>query len=257
MMVSEWIRPEWPVPLNIHALITTRAGGSSTGPYGAPGGGGMNLGLGSGDEASIVASNRALLRAVLPAEPTWLRQVHGATVVDAAGVAGTVDADAAFTDRADTVAVVMVADCMPVLLADEQGRCVGAAHAGWRGLAAGVLQATARAMRQRLGDRHARLCAFLGPAIGPDHFEVGTDVFQAMTSRLGGAATAFAPAGNGKYFADLFALGRLALAEEGVDAVFGGGSCTYCDGARFYSHRRDRITGRHAALIWMSAAGAA
>ncbi len=250
-MVSEWIRPEWPVPPTVHALITTRAGGSSTGAFGAPSGGGMNLGLGSGDDASIIASNRASLRAMLPAEPSWLRQVHGATVADAAGVAGTVEADAAFTDRAGTVAVVMVADCMPVLLADEQGRCVGAAHAGWRGLAAGILQATARAMRQRLGNSHARLCAYLGPAIGPDHFEVGSDVLQAMTLRLRGAAAAFAPAGGGKYYADLFALGRMALAEEGVDAVFGGGACTYCDPSRFYSHRRDRITGRHAALIWI------
>jgi polyphenol oxidase len=211
----------------------------------------MNLGLGSGDDAAVVLSNRARLRDVLPAEPRWLRQVHGARVVDAAAVDGIVEADAAVTDHAGTVAVAMVADCMPVLLADERGRCVGAAHAGWRGLAAGILQATARAMRARLGNPDARLLAYLGPAIGPDHFEVGSDVLDAMTRGLTGAAAAFIPAGAGKYRADLFALGRMALAEERIDAVFGGGICTYCDAARFYSHRRDRVTGRHAALIWI------
>ncbi len=145
----------------------------------------------------------------------------------------------------------MVADCMPVLFTDERGRCVGVAHAGWRGLAAGILQATARAMRAQLGDPDARLFAYLGPAIGPDHFEVGSDVLEAMTAGLNGAEAAFVPAGVGKYRADLFALGRMALAEVHIDTVFGGGVCTYCDAARFYSHRRDRITGRHAALIWI------
>jgi len=172
-------------------------------------------------------------------------------VVDAAAVDGVVEADAAVTDQPGTVAVVMVADCMPVLLADERGRCVGVAHAGWRGLAAGILQATVRAMRERLREPDARLIAFLGPAIGPDHFEVGGDVLQAMTSGLEGAAAAFVPVGVGKYRADLFALGRMALAAAGVDAVFGGGICTVCDPERFYSHRRDRITGRHAALVWI------
>jgi YfiH family protein len=211
----------------------------------------MNLGLGCGDDVSTVAANRARLREMLPSEPRWLRQVHGCGVVDAATVGGTVEADAAVTDQPGTVAVVMVADCMPVLLADERGRCVGVAHAGWRGLAAGILQATVRAMRERLGEPDARLIAYLGPAIGPDHFEVGGDVLQAMMSGLEGAAAAFVPAGAGKYRADLFALGRMALAAAGVDAVFGGGVCTVCDPARFYSHRRDRITGRHAALVWI------
>jgi polyphenol oxidase len=251
MPSSEWIRPEWPAPPAVRSLITTRAGGSSTGVFGAPGEGGMNLGLGSGDDVSVVASNRARLRATLPAEPCWLKQVHGARVVEVAEAVGIVEADAAVTDRVGTVAVVMVADCMPVLLADEQGRCVGVAHAGWRGLAAGIIQAAARAVRARLGDPGARLFAYLGPAIGPDHFEVGSDVLQAMTLGLRGSAAAFVPAGVGKYRADLFALGRMALAEESVDAVFGGGDCTYCDAKRFYSHRRDRITGRHAALIWI------
>ena len=251
MTSSSWIHPDWPVPPSVKAIITTRAGGSSSGAYGAPDGGGMNLGLGSGDDVSVVAANRARLREVLPGEPRWLRQVHGSRVVDAATVDGIVEADAAVTDQSGTVAVVMVADCMPVLLADERGRCVGVAHAGWRGLAAGILQATVRSMRERLGEPDTRLIAYLGPAIGPDHFEVGGDVLQAMTSGLEGSAAAFVPAGAGKYHADLFALGRMALAAAGVDAVFGGGVCTYCDPERFYSHRRDRVTGRHAALVWI------
>ena len=251
MTSTDWIRPDWPVAPGVQAIITTRAGGSSTGAYGAPNCDGMNLGLGSGDDISIVAANRARLRELLPSEPRWLRQVHGARVVDAATVDGIVEADAALTDQPGTVAVVMVADCMPVLLADERGRCVGVAHAGWRGLAAGILQATVLAMRERLREPDARLIAYLGPAIGPDHFEVGGDVLQAMTAGLQGAAAAFVPSGAGKYRADLFALGRMALAAAGVDAVVGGGVCTYCDPDRFYSHRRDRVTGRHAALVWI------
>ncbi len=251
MKSSDWIRPDWPVPPSVKAIITTRAGGSSNGAYGAPDRDGMNLGPGSGDDISVVAANRARLRGLLPGEPRWLRQVHGSRVVDAATVDGIVEADAAVTDQSGTVAVVMVADCMPVLLADERGRCVGVAHAGWRGLAAGILQATVRAMRERLGEPDTRLIAYLGPAIGPDHFEVGGDVLQAMTSGLEGSAAAFVSAGTGKYRADLFALGRMALAAAGVDAVFGGGVCTVCDPQRFYSHRRDRVTGRHAALVWI------
>jgi YfiH family protein len=249
---SDWIVPEWPAPASVHALITTRAGGVSTSPFDGPGGGGLNLGFGSGDDAAAVARNRARLRALLPSEPAWLKQVHGARVVDATEVAtrGTVEADASITGRPGAVVVVMMADCLPVLLADPRGRCVGVAHAGWRGLAAGVIQATAQAMRARLRDPAAPLIAFLGPAIGPDHFEVGAEVLETMGT-IEGAATAFAPHGPGKYLADLFSLGRLALAQAGIDAVFGGGLCTACDAARFYSHRRDRVTGRHAALVWL------
>jgi YfiH family protein len=250
----EWIVPDWPAPEGVRALITTRAGGTSVAPFDATGGGGMNLGLGCGDDPAAVAANRARLRALLPAEPGWLRQVHGARVVDAAAAAaGPLEADAAVTDQPGVVAAAMMADCMPVLLADARGRGVAVAHAGWRGLAAGVIQASARALRAQLRDPSARLIAFLGPAIGPDHFEVGAEVRAATCRGLTGADAAFVPHGAGKYRADLFALGRLALAQEGVDAVFGGGVCTYCDAARFYSHRRDRVTGRHAALIWLEA----
>lgn len=253
----EWIRPDWPAPARVRALITTRAGGVSRGPYGAPTGGGLNLGLGSGDAVPAVESNRASLSALLPAVPRWLRQMHGAGVVDAETVTGVVEADAAVTDQPDTVAAVLVADCMPVLLTDRAGRAVGVVHAGWRGLAAGVIQAAVRALRQKLAAPDAELLAFLGPAIGPDHFEVGSEVLHAMKRSLPGAAAAFVPVGADKHRADLFVLGKMALAEARVEAVYGGGICTYCDGRRFYSHRRDRVTGRQAALIWLDPAPAA
>src|SRR4029453_10478577 len=163
------------------------SGRVSPAPHGPPSEPGMNVGLSSGDERDAVLANRARLREALPAEPRWLHQVHGASVVDVGGLTGPVEADAAITDRIDTVAVVTVADCLPVLLTDERGSGVGVAHAGWRGLAAGVVQATVRAIRERAGSS-ARLIAFLGPAIGPDHFEVGLEVRDAITASLGNVA---------------------------------------------------------------------
>lgn len=252
-MNRQWIQPDWPAPANVRVVITTRAGGVSRGPYGISSveDGGMNLGLASGDDVAAVNANRARLRAHLPSDPCWLDQVHGAEVVDAARQQSSVSAaDASFTDAPNVVCVVSIADCMPVLIADASGRCVGVAHAGWRGLAAGVLQATVRAMRQRLAQPDAELVAYLGPAIGPRHFEVGSDVFDAMRARLPDARHAFAPAGNGKFLADLPALGRQALESVGVARIYGGHECTFGDPTRFYSFRRDRTTGRHAALIW-------
>ena len=253
-MTEQWIRPDWPAPANVRALITTRAGGVSRGPYGVPpgGNGGMNVGLSSGDDVADVTENRSRLRAQLPAEPRWLHQVHAAQVADAAQRPASVNstADASFTDAPDVVCVVSIADCMPVFITDKAGLCVGVAHAGWRGLAAGVLQATAQAIRQRVARPDADLLAYLGPAIGPHHFEVGTDVLEAMSVRLPDAVRAFAPAANGKYLADLFALGRQALESAGVVHIYGGNDCTFSDPARFYSFRRDGTTGRHAALIW-------
>jgi YfiH family protein len=250
-----WIRPEWPVSRRVRALITTRAGGVSTGPWGVPPSatGGMNLGLMSGDAATAVRDNRARLRAVLPSEPRWLKQVHGPAVVRADDVNAPLEADASYTVTPGVVAAVMVADCMPVLLADVDGRCVGVAHAGWRGVASGVIQATIRAMRAALGERDAELVAYLGPAIGPAHFEVGPEVLEAMAAALPRAAEAFRPRGD-KYLADLFALGRQALGEVGVTRVHGGTDCTYSTAERFYSYRRDRVTGRHAALVWIDPA---
>ena len=252
-MSTQWIRPEWPAPANVSALITTRAGGVSRGPYGVPphDRGGMNVGLGSGDDRADVMTNRALLRAVLPSEPCWMHQVHGAAVIDAERIGGAVgSADASFTDAANIVCAVSIADCMPVLLADTSGRCVGVAHAGWRGLASGVIQATVSAIRQRIGNGDAEMVAYLGPAIGPRHFEVGPEVLEAMRVQLPDAESAFVPHAEGRYLADLFALGRQALARADVARIYGGHDCTFSDPARFYSFRRDRTTGRHAALIW-------
>jgi len=248
----QWIVPDWGAPPNVRAFITTRAGGVSEGPFGSASGGGLSLGFKSGDAIETVQANRLRLRAALPAEPHWLRQVHGATVVrvDDEDVAATA-ADAAITLQAGRVCAVSIADCLPVLFAHPDGRAVGVAHAGWRGLAAGIVQNTAAAMRASLGDADAALLAYLGPAIGPAHFEVGAEVLAAMCERLPQAAAAFSPLDEGKYLCDLFALARQALAQAGIERVFGGGDCTFADAMRFYSYRRDRITGRHAALIWI------
>lgn len=248
----QWIVPDWPAPPNVRALITTRAGGVSAGPFDdGRGGGGMNLGLLSGEQREPVLANRARLRALLPAEPRWLQQVHGASVarIDDDGAPGPADASIAL--RSGRVCVVSIADCMPVLFVDREGRAVGVAHAGWRGLAAGVLQNTATAMREGLGDVDGELLAYLGPAIGPAHFEVGPEVLDAMGVKLPRAAEAFRLAGRGKYLCDLAALARQALAQVAVSRVFGGTDCTFGDAARFYSYRRDKVTGRHAALIWI------
>ncbi len=247
----QWIRPDWDAPDHVHALITTRAGGVSEGPFGAAGAGGMNVGLKSGDDIDRVRENRALLRRCLPEEPRWLQQVHGAAVAFVDDGEPATPADAAVSLRRGRVCVVSVADCLPVLFADRAGRAVGVAHAGWRGLAAGVLQETAGAMRVRMRDPQAELSAFLGPAIGPQRFEVGAEVLEAMRARLPQAAAAFAALPSGKYLCDLFALARMALAQAGIERISGGGVCTHSDAQRFYSYRRDRITGRHAALIWM------
>jgi len=249
----QWIVPVWPTPERVRALITTRAGGVSGGPFGAEGGGGLNLGLKSGDAIETVRANRETLSSVLPEDPRWLRQVHGADVADLDATDEPPAADAAITLQRGRVCVVSIADCMPVFFADAEGRAVGVAHAGWRGLAAGVLQNTATLMRERLGEAGTELLAYLGPAIGPTHFEVGTEVLEAMRERLPQAAAAFWPLTAGKHLCDLFALARQALSQVAVHRVFGGGDCTYSDAVRFYSYRRDKVTGRHAAVIWLDA----
>lgn len=239
---AEWITPDWPVPAGVHSLVTTRHGGVSTGPYA-----GLNLGTHVGDAPEIVACNRRLLAAHLPAEPLWLEQVHGTDVVCADVAPAGARADAALTRQAGTVCAVMVADCLPVLLCDANGEVVAAAHAGWRGLAGGVLESTISAM----GVPPARVLAWLGPAIGPAVFEVGDEVRAAFCAHDGAAAAAFVPGrAQGKWMADLFLLARQRLMAAGVAQVFGGGLCTVSDPARFYSYRRDGTTGRFAALVW-------
>jgi YfiH family protein len=251
---ADWLVPQWPAPANVHAWVTSRNGGVSAGPWGDGRGGaqGLNLGLASGDEPRAVLANRARLRALLPAAPRWLHQVHGAQVVDAEA-AGTPApaADAAVALAPEVVCAVTIADCLPVLFAERHGRAVAAAHAGWRGLAAGVLQATVERLRARLADPQAAVLAWLGPAIGPQRFEVGAEVLMAMQARLPQAATAFVPLGNGKYLANLYALAQQALASVDVTQVGGGECCTASEPQRYYSHRRDRVTGRQAAVIWI------
>ena len=241
--MTGWIVPDWPAADAVRALVTTREGGVSTGAYAS-----LNLGDHVGDDPAAVAENRRRLRAQLPAEPLWLGQVHGASVVDAATARPGVAADASVARGPGPVCAVMTADCLPVLLCDEAGTAVCAAHAGWRGLAGGVLEAAVAAM----GVPPAQLMAWLGPAIGPQSFEVGEDVRAAFLAHSAGAELAFAPKTQGKWLADLYALATQRLNAAGVARVFGGGLCTFNDAERFYSFRRDKATGRMAALIWIA-----
>ncbi|MDB5960753.1 MAG: Polyphenol oxidase [Massilia sp.] len=256
--MAELIRPHWPrLPGNIKALATTRRGGVSTGPYDdGAGGGGLNLGMHVGDDPAHVRANRELLAACLPRTPAWISQVHGVAVVDAASVGPDQPvrvADASIATASKVVCAVMTADCLPVLFADVAGRVVGAAHAGWRGLADGVLAETLRAMRAAGA---ADITAWLGPAIGKRQFEVGADVFERFMAGAvepDAVAAAFVPYEGrpGKYLADMNALARLLLAQAGVDDVAGGEYCTASDASRFYSYRRDGVTGRLASMIWL------
>ena len=237
-----WIVPDWLAPPCVRALITTRAGGASRGAYA-----GLNLGMRSGDDVEDVARNRASLRQWLPAEPLWLRQVHGTAVVEADGADANPEADAAIARRPGRVCAALTADCLPALLCDEAGTVVAAVHAGWRGLCSGVIEQTVRAM-----DRPpAALLAYLGPAIGPAAYEVGSEVRQAFVASDPEAEAAFMPGRPGKFYADLYALARARLAKSGVARIYGGGYCTYTERERFFSYRRDGATGRMASLIWM------
>jgi YfiH family protein len=241
MTGKSFITPDWPAPPNVKALMTTRSGGVSVGPYAS-----LNLGTRTGDDAACVARNRDIVRKRLPQSPRWLMQEHGATVVAAHDLGDVPAADAAWTDRPGVVCAVLVADCLPVLLCDRAGTAVGIAHAGWRGLAGGVIERTVEAMQ-----RPAReLIAWLGPAIGPEAFEVGQDVYDAFVQRDASASVAFRHRPNGKYLADLYALARQRLCATGVMAAYGG-FCTATEAGRFYSFRRDKVTGRMAALVWM------
>ena len=239
----DWIVPDWPAPANVKALITTREGGISKGPFAS-----FNLGLRAGDDPQAVAANRDRLNSLLPQQPRWLRQVHGASVVEADALAGRPEADAGIARRPGTVCAVLVADCIPVLLADGDGTTVAIAHAGWRGLAGGVIENTAR----RMAIDPRALIAYLGPGIGPRAFEVGADVRDAFLARDADAAAAFTPHVAGKWLADLFLLARQRLQRAGVGAIHGGTLCTFSDAQRFFSYRRERRTGRMAALIWRS-----
>ncbi len=235
--------PDWPVHARVRAAQSLRLGGVSQGPFEA-----LNLGAHVGDAPEAVAENRSRLRRVLdlPAEPLWLEQVHGIEVIDADSDVSR-RADAVVTAQSATVCVIQTADCLPVLFADSKASRVAAAHAGWRGLAAGVLEATVQAM-----DRPAEsLIAWFGPAIGVEAFEVGSEVRDAFVAHDDAAAAAFAPNARGRWQADIYLLARQRLAAIGVDRIYGGGWCTYLDSKRFFSHRRDGRSGRMATLVWL------
>ncbi len=235
--------PTWPAPAGVFSLMTTREGGVSCTPWDS-----LNLGDHVGDDATHVAENRARLRLKLPAEPAWLKQIHGTTVVDAGSDALT--ADASVTRQAGCVCAVLTADCLPVLFCDRSGRVVAAAHAGWRGLSQGVLEATVAAMQVPPGE----VLAWMGAAIGPDAFEVGEDVRQTFIQQHPEAAAAFVPHPSGvpgKWLADIYQLARNRLNRVGVQAIYGGGRCTFNETAQFYSYRREGVTGRMASLIWL------
>ncbi len=241
----EVVSTSWPAPADVHALTTTRVGGFSLGAYTS-----FNLGDHVGDDPDAVARNRALLREalMLPLEPLWLRQVHGTNVVDAASAHIGVTADGAWTDRPGVVCAVLTADCLPVFLCDRKGTKVALLHAGWRGLAGGIVESGLRAMNAPPEE----LLAWLGPAIGPDSYEVGEDVRRAFLEDDPGAAEAFRPAGAERWRADMYALARRQLRQRGVCAVYGGDRCTLRERDRFYSFRRDGVSGRMASLIWLA-----
>lgn len=245
------IVPDWPdLPANVGALSTTRRGGLSLAPFddgSGSGTSGFNLGTHVMDNPLHVLENRQKLRTLLPSEPAWLTQVHGTVVVNAAGLSGVPEADASFTTAKGTVCAIMTADCLPVMFCDQNGGVVAAAHAGWRSLSAGILEKTVARMRD-VGARE--ITAWLGPAIGPDYFEVSEDVRQAFAAQYSNAFKPIAATG-GKYLADIYALARARLKRAGVYSISGGELCTVSDFRRFYSYRRDKITGRMTSLIWL------
>lgn len=240
-----WLEPDWPAPPGVRVISTLRPGGVSTGPYAS-----LNLAAHVGDRPECVAENRRRLRAAaaLPDEPLWLEQVHGVEVVVHEGTAALRRADASVAFEPGRVCAVMTADCLPIVLVDSAGTRVGVAHAGWRGLLAGVVEATI----DRLGGRPQDLQAWLGPAIGAGAFEVGAEVREAYASRSATLGSAFTPNQRGRFHADLYSLARAILAVAGVSAVHGGGWCTHTEADRFFSFRRDGTTGRMATLAWLA-----
>lgn len=235
-------------PANVHAFSTSRIGGVSYPPYDAGNGQkGLNLGDHVGDDPDAVELNREILNKRLPSPVNFLTQVHGIKVLDATGIEANPIADGSFTTKKTIVCAVLTADCLPVLFSNASGTVVAAAHAGWRGLASGILQETVSAMRETAGDE---IFAWLGPAIGPTQFEVGNDVLEAFSQRY--ASHCFIPGKTGgKYFADIYSLAKHTLAQVGVFQVCGGEHCTFTERDKFYSYRRDGTTGRMASAIWM------
>lgn len=239
--MHDWLTPQWPAPAKVKTCITTRSGGVSVAPYDS-----FNLGEHVGDDPKAVVKNRQRLVSLLGCKPAWLQQVHGVAVVEA-NPACVLEADASWTNKPNTACTVMTADCLPVLFCDRAGTRVAAAHAGWRGLAAGVLEATLA----KLAVPADQVLVWLGPAIGPQAFEVGLEVREAFVAHHAQAAAAFKPSTHAdKCMADIYQLARIRLAACGVEAVYGGDFCTVTD-PRFFSYRRSAQTGRFASLIWL------
>ncbi len=250
-----FISPQWPSPKNVRALLTTRSGGNSKAPYES-----LNLGVHVGDKAIDVLANRAILRKQLPAEPIWLNQTHGTLVSTPQSrikvINDVIHADAAVTNNPNEVLVIMTADCLPVLITSLDGSVIGAAHAGWRGLCAGVLENTIAEMLKLSAHLQAQeLIAWLGPAIGPEAFEVGEDVVnEFLGSNFPSCATYFKPINGkpGKYLANIYQLAHIRLEAMGLISISGGDRCTVKEAKEFFSYRRDGVTGRFASLIWIS-----
>ena len=244
MIPSQWLVPDWDAPACVRAFVTTRQGGVSEGEFAS-----LNLGASSGDDPRRVAANRLIVRRHLPAMPRWMKQVHGIDVVkvDQLGIHDVPIADAAVVGESGRVAAVLTADCMPLFLCDAAGGRAAVVHAGWRGMAAGVIENAVGA----LGGPPAEAIAWMGPTIGPTAFEVGPEVRAAFLAADRGAGAAFAAHTPGKYMADLYALARMRLARAGVTRIHGGGFCTYSDTERFFSYRREKASGRMGAFIWL------
>ncbi len=241
-----WLPADWPAPAGIYAGTSRRRGGVSTGSYAS-----LNLALHVGDLPEAVLENRRRLG--LPAEPLWLNQIHGDTVVDAGAFsatknpAGKIEADAAYTTQAGVICAVLTADCLPILFCDRRATCVAAAHAGWRGLAGGIIERTVAALKVP-GEE---LLAWLGPAIGPRAYEVGGEVRDAFVQHNDEADSAFTSSRAGHWWMDMYQLARQRLQQCGVRAISGGDHCTWQEADDFYSYRRDGVTGRMASVIWI------
>jgi len=243
-MGLELIKPDWPAPENVQAFTTTRNGGCSRGNWHS-----LNLGLRCGGDIAAVQGNREILERLLPASPQWLQQVHGVKVVPHPVVVnGEVEGDALLARRQSQVCAVLTADCLPVFFCNDLGNCVAVAHAGWRGLAAGILQATIAAMDEAPDN----IMAWLGPAIGPAAYEVGVEVRQAFGDEF---SSCFEQR-HERWLFDLYGAARFMLSQSGIERVFGGTLCTFSDHQRFFSYRRDGETGRMASVIWIGSCGA-
>ena len=241
----DWITPKWPAPDNVACISTTRQGGCSEGRYAS-----FNLGSHVGDNPGHVDKNRSVLnnQLHLPSNPVWLDQQHGTRVINLSSKnTNNLQADAAFATDPGVVCAVLTADCLPVLFCDPRGKCVAVAHAGWRGLLKGVLEQSLRVIKPQTNE----IISWLGPAIGPNHFEVGGEVRDQFMRKNSNHESSFQEQKSGKYLADIYLLARQILTAQGVNAVYGGDYCTFSNKDRFFSYRRDGQTGRMATIIWL------